>query len=126
MMPDDRLKPFERRRYLNLETFRKTGVGVATPVWFVAEGDTIWIYSVANLGKVKRIRNNPKVRIAPCNFRGRVQGDWVDARARIVTGEDERLGHQLLARKYGWLKKISKIYSRLRGREHAVIAINLI
>jgi len=124
-MSDDRLKLFEGQKYLNLETYRKTGVAVATPVWFAAEGDTLWIYSVSNMGKVKRIRNNPKVRIAPCDIRGGLKGNWVDARARLVTGEDEKLGHQMLERKYGWLKKFGNFYSRLLGRERAVIAINL-
>lgn len=124
-MPDDRLKAFEGRKYLNLETYRKTGAAIATPVWFALEGGTIWIYSVANLGKVKRIRNNPKVRISPCDIRGRLQGDWVDAGARIMTGPKERHGHQLLEHKYGWLKKFGNFYSRLLGRERAVIAINL-
>lgn len=124
-MSDDRLNLFEGQKYLNLETYRKTGVAIATPVWFAAEGDTLWIYSVANMGKVKRIRNNPKVRIAPCDIRGGLKGDWVDARARIVSGQDETLGHQLLGRKYGWLKTFGNFYSRLLGRERAVIAINL-
>jgi PPOX class probable F420-dependent enzyme len=124
-MPDDRLKLFDGHKYLNLETYRKTGVAIATPVWFAAEGDTIWIYSVANVGKVKRIRNNPKVRIAPCDIRGGLLGGWVDARARIVTGQEETHGHQLLDRKYGWLKKFGNFYSRLLRRDRAVIAINL-
>lgn len=41
------------------------------------------------------------------------------------TGQDETLGHQLLARKYGWLKKFGNFYSRLLRRDRAVIAINL-
>jgi len=124
-MPDDRLKAFHGHKYLNLETYRKTGVAIATPVWFAAEGDTLWIYSVANMGKVKRIRNNPKVRVAPCDVRGGLKGDWVEARARIVTGADEALGHRLLEQKYGWMKKFGNVYSRLLGRERAVMAINL-
>ena len=121
------LAPFEGRKYLNLETRRRTGAAVATPVWFAASsdtrGDTLYVYSLAAAGKVKRIRNDPVVRIAPCDIRGGLLGDWLPARARLVTGEEAALGHRLLDRKYGWMKRIGGWISRLRRREYAVIAI---
>jgi PPOX class probable F420-dependent enzyme len=117
------LKAFENEEYMSLETYRKTGVAIATPVWFAVKDGVFYIYSVADAGKVKRIRNNPKVRIAPCKFRGELKGEWVDATARIVTGSDEDRSHDLLDRKYGWKKKFGTWYSRLIGRQRAVIAI---
>ena len=117
------LKAFDNEEYISLETYRKTGVAIATPVWFAEKDGVFYIYSVADAGKVKRIRNNPKVRIAPCKFRGELKGDWVDATARIVTGSDEDRSHDLLDKKYGWKKKIGTWYSRLIGRQRAVIAI---
>jgi PPOX class probable F420-dependent enzyme len=73
----DAIAQFARAKYLNLETFRKTGVGVRTPVWFAQDvlhsAPTItvfYIYSEADAGKVKRIRNNPKVRSWDCPVRG--------------------------------------------------------
>ena len=69
---------FEGQKYLSLETFRKNGEGVRTPIWFAAEKDggaaVLYIYTIADTGKVKRIRNNPRVRIAPCDMRGNVTG----------------------------------------------------
>ena len=117
------LKAFDNEEYLSLETYRKTGVAIATPVWFAEKDGVFYIYSVADAGKVKRIRNNPKVRIAPCRFRGELKGDWVEATACIVTGSDEDRSHDLLDKKYGWKKKIGTWYSRLIGRQRAVIAI---
>jgi PPOX class probable F420-dependent enzyme len=117
------LKAFDNEEYISLETYRKTGVAIATPVWFAEKDGVFYIYSVADAGKVKRIRNNPKVRIAPCHFRGELKGDWVDATARIVTGSDEDRSHDLLDKKYGWKKKIGTWYSKLIGRQRAVIAI---
>ena len=117
------LKAFENEQYMSLETYRKTGVAIATPVWFAVKDGVFYIYSVADAGKVKRIRNNPKVRIAPCKFRGELKGEWVDATAHIVTGSDEDRSHDLLDRKYGWKKRIGTWYSRLIGRQRAVIAI---
>jgi len=128
------LAPFEGRKYLSLETRRRAGAAVATPVWFAMHGDmrddlqdaTLYVYSLASAGKVKRIRNDPAVRIAPCDIRGGLLGDWVPARARIVSGEEAVLGHTLLDRKYGWMKRIGGWISRLRRREYAVIAIAIV
>src|SRR5271165_2825146 len=122
-MPDP-IGQFTNAKYLNLETFRKTGVGVCTPVWFAPERDIFYIYTLPNAGKAKRIRNNPKVRIAPCDMRGNLRGAWVDARARICDGPEAAHGQELLRRKYGWMKIVGDFFSRLRGRTQAVIAID--
>jgi PPOX class probable F420-dependent enzyme len=84
--------PFESfvgRGYISLETFRKSGAGVRTPVWFAESGlDTpvplFYVYTIGDSGKAKRIRNNSRVRIAPCDMRGKVFGE---ARAEILQGE---------------------------------------
>jgi PPOX class probable F420-dependent enzyme len=113
-------------KYLCVETYRKTGTPVRTPVWFAGGADTgrLYIYSLADAGKVKRIRNNPRVRIAPCDARGRVLGDWVEATARIEDQAGHDLGMSLLNKRYGLLKRIGDIFSaRLMGRKRAVISI---
>ena len=56
----DAIGQFANAKYLNLETFRKTGVGVRTPVWFAQEADTFYVYTLPDAGKAKRIRNNPR------------------------------------------------------------------
>jgi uncharacterized protein len=125
-MSDEKLKPFANQKYLNLETFKKDGTGVATPLWFAEHDSTIYVYTLADAWKVKRIRNNSRVRIAPCNMRGRLKGEWLDARARIVTAEkEEQLGHQLLDKKYGWQKRVGNLLSLFRKRQRTVIAINV-
>jgi PPOX class probable F420-dependent enzyme len=114
------------RKYLSLETLRKSGLAVRTPVWFAEDGvATIYVYSVANAGKVKRIRNNPRVRIAPCTFSGEIEGDWIEAQAVIGDARMEAIAHPLLDRKYGWQKRIGNLWSRLMRRERAVIAIRV-
>ena len=122
-MPDP-IAQFANAKYLNLETFRKTGVGVRTPVWFAREKDIFYIYTLPDMGKTKRIRNNPKVRIAPCDMRGNLRGAWVDAHARICDGTEAAHGQELLRRKYGWMKIVGDFFSRLRGRTQVVIAID--
>ena len=124
-MSSDKLSLFAGEKYLNLETWRKDGTAVATPVWFAEDGGVLYIYSLADAGKVKRIRNNPRVRVAPCDMRGKLKGEWVEARARILHGDEAAKGHRLLDEKYGLLKKIVNIFSKLRKRERVVIAIEL-
>ena len=127
----DAVAQFAKAKYLNLESFRKTGVGVRTPVWFARKEDvessqvTFYIYSEANAGKVKRIRNNPKVRVAPCNFRGDVRGAWVEGRARLCANDEVARGQELLRRKYGMLKIVGDFFGRLMRHEQYVIAIEL-
>jgi PPOX class probable F420-dependent enzyme len=138
-MPDA-VAQFANAKYLNLETFRKTGAGVRTPVWFAQDqssgvsdvagptermAQVFYIYSAPDAGKVKRIRNNPKVRVAPCTVRGQLRGAWVEARARICANDEVLHGQVLLRRKYGWLKIIGDFFSQLRGRKQVVLAVEI-
>jgi PPOX class probable F420-dependent enzyme len=122
-MSHEKLSEFAGEKYVNLATYRKNGTAVYTPVWFAEEGDQLYIYSLANAGKVKRIRNNPRIKIAPCDVRGKVKGKWVEAEARIVEASEAEHGHKLLNKKYGMLKSIGDFFSKLRKRERTVIAI---
>jgi hypothetical protein len=119
------LDQFEKQKYLSLESYRKDGRAVATPVWFAQERGIFYIYSLADAGKVKRIRNNSRVRIAPCDARGKLKGSWVDAEASILDASGAEHGHNLLNQKYGALKRIGDFFSKLRKRKRAVIAIRL-
>lgn len=124
-MSNVKLAPFANQKYLNLESYRKTGAAVATPVWFAQDGDELYIYSLAEAGKVKRIRNNPQVRVMPCDIRGGPKGEWIEATARIIDGAEEDKAQRLLDKKYGLMKKIGNIYSRIMKRPRAAIAICL-
>jgi len=113
-----------RQQYLNLETFRKSGVDVKTPVWFVQDGDTVFVRTVASSGKVKRIRNNDQVNIAPCKVDGALLGEWVPATAREVKDSDtDRKVNRLLDQKYGLMKKMFAVSSALQGRKYTVLEI---
>ena len=124
-MSDDRISQFTDEKYLNLETFRKSGAAVATPVWFAEEAGILYVYSLANAGKVKRIRNNSRVRVMPCDMLGKPKGEWVEARARLLDPAGSDRAHKLLDKKYGWKKRIGGLYSKLMKRERAAIAIEL-
>ena len=107
----------DRHRYLALATFRKSGAEVATPVWFAAVGGTLYVCSAGEAGKVKRLRQSSRARVAPSDARGRVQGAWRNATARLVTepATIER-AHAALRAKYGWQVWLADVLSRLTRR----------
>jgi len=113
---------FAGHKYLNLETFKKSGEGRedAGLVCDRSIGESrfehakLYGYTIGVSGKVKRIRNSSRVRIAPCDMRGRVLGEWVEALAEIVTGEEAARGMQLLNRKYFPWKQFAGIFRVLQ------------
>lgn len=102
-----------------------------TPVWFATDPSAkldsadakLYVYTIGESGKAKRIRNNPSVRIAPCNMRGDVQGDWVPARADIVSGAEAAQGIRLLNKKYFPWKQLLAFFASFRKREPTVFVI---
>lgn len=110
------LKPFEKQQYLNIETFRKNGQGVKTPVWFVQDGESLHVWTQAGAGKAKRIRNNGSVRIAPCTASGEVLGEWVEAHAQTnESAEAIKHTEKLMQKKYGAMFYIFGFIGRMRG-----------
>src|ERR1700675_3557985 len=107
----------DRARYMSLATFRKNGSEVATPVWFAEADGRLYVIATDQSGKVKRLRNSQRARVAPSDARGKVLGEWRDATARIVSdpGKIERARGALLA-KYGWQMRVGTLFSRLTGR----------
>jgi len=122
-MSSDKLAQFANRKYLNLESYRKNGQGVRTPLWFVENNGVFYFYTVAHSYKVTRIRNNPRVRIAPCDMRGNVKGEWVDATARQLDEAEARQANDLLDRKYGLAKRLLNLLAKIRGHKRAAFAI---
>jgi PPOX class probable F420-dependent enzyme len=119
------------QKYISLETFKKNGEGIKTPVWFAAdpardlsgEEARLFMYTIGNTGKVKRIRNNPRVKIAPCTYKGELLGEWSDAKAEIITGETASQAMRLLNKKYFPLKQILSFFAFFSRRERVVMAI---
>jgi uncharacterized protein len=121
-VPDLKLAQFGDQKYISLETFKKSGEGVKTPVWFVLHNDALYVYTEADSWKVKRIGNNPRVRVAVCNVRGKVRGPWLDATASIVEGDERLAADRLLDRKY-LLKVIFNFLSRINRHKRAMVKI---
>lgn len=109
-------------KYISLETFRKNGQGVRTPVWFVLHDHALYLYTKADSWKVKRIRNNSRVRVAPCTVRGDVTGPWLEGTASIVEGDEQRIANQLLDRKY-FLKMVFNWLTWMNWHERVMIRV---
>jgi uncharacterized protein len=122
---DNKLAQFAKQQFINVETYRRNGQAVPTPVWFVEDMGTLYVRTGDNSGKVKRIRNNPRVRVTPCDMRGGPLGEWVEGQARFADAAETKRVGQLLTRKYGFQKVMLEIMSRLQGRKYTVIAINV-
>jgi PPOX class probable F420-dependent enzyme len=99
------------QRYISLATFRKNGTLVRTPVWFGQTGDKLYVMTRSDSGKYKRIRNNPQVRISPCNMRGTITGSDIGATARILPAEEHAHARQTINRKY-WAARLPLIWRR--------------
>lgn len=123
-MSDAKLAQFAGQKYLNLESFRKNGQGVRTPLWFAAGDAVLYFYTVAHSYKVKRLRNNPRVRVAPCDIRGKIKGEWVAASARLLEGDEARHADALLNRKYGLFKRVLNLLAKIRGHQRAAFALH--
>jgi uncharacterized protein len=110
-------------KYLSITSFKRDRSGVVTPVWFVQEDGRLLVQTDANSGKVKRIRRNPHVLVAPCTATGRLLADPVPARAELLAETELSRVERLLAAKYRIdllvIKPIRAVQAALRrGRPH--------
>jgi len=110
-MPSQIPAPIQGQKYISLTTFRKSGVGVATPVWFGEQDGKLYVMTRGDMGKSKRIRNNPQVKVAPCTIRGRVTGPEFAVKARILPAEEHARARQTINRKY-WMARLPLIWAR--------------
>jgi hypothetical protein len=127
-MADARFASLQGHKYLSLETFRKNGQGVSTPVWFVGEPEQgapekVYVYSTEDSGKAKRIRNSGRARVAPCTVRGKLLGEWIEARAEIVSGAEAEHGTNLLNKKYFPWKQLLGFFALFSPTKRVVFLI---
>jgi PPOX class probable F420-dependent enzyme len=108
-------------RYVSLTTFRRDGTPVACPVWVVSDdGRRLLVVTGAQTGKVKRLRHDPRVFVAPSNGTGKPRGQPIEGRAHFVGEADGDLVTRLIHEKYGlWVPVVQAVYwvGRLVKRE---------
>lgn len=102
-------------QYINLETYRKNGYVVATPVWFTLDADKIFVVTRSDTGKVKRLKNNQRVRVMPCGMRGEPKGQWAEGQARFTAPVEFERALQQRSKKYGFKAKLAGLFSSGKG-----------
>lgn len=115
-------------RYVSLETFRRSGIAVATPVWIARSGSRYYVFSEGTAGKIKRLRNNSRARLASCDMRGAVSGAWIESTAQVTNDAKSIASAYIALRdKYGWQMKAGDFFSKLTGRyvRRAMIEIEI-
>jgi len=116
-MPAPSLEELARERYVSLVTFRRNGNGVPTPIWVAAHGGKLYAVTNGTSVKMKRLKANDRIRLAACDARGQVRGEWTEGHGRRV--DDVALmqrAQQALESKYGWQVAVLKFFSTLFGR----------
>lgn len=124
-MSEDKLSQLSKFKYINIETFRKNGTGVKTPIWFIVYQGLIYFRTDARSGKVKRIRNNPHVRIAPCDIRGNLKGSWYDGKVNFADSAESSMVYSMIDKKYGFVTTLIRIFNKISHTNPVVIALVL-
>ena len=117
-----------KESYINIESYRRDGGGVKTPVWCAELDGKLVVVTDGTSYKVKRVRRNAKVRVAPCDAVGGVRGEWVEGECRIIDDpERARRAHAALQAKYGWQFRLldlgSWISRRMKRRAYLEISV---
>lgn len=118
------LEELHGKKYISLETMKKNGMPVRTPVWFVISKELVYVITRKNTGKVKRVKNYQDVRIAPCNFSGKIEGNLVSGKAKFVEGDEFQKAIKLRNKKYGLMAKLAGFLSASKG-ELVVFSIKI-
>jgi len=111
----NKLEQFLDQKYINLETYKKDGTPIRTPVWFVIDKDLIYVITRDSTGKVKRLRNNLDVRTVPCSFKGEPKNEWIKGKADMITGEEADEIIKLRKKKYGFAARLSGLFTSQKG-----------
>ncbi|MFZ0545327.1 MAG: PPOX class F420-dependent oxidoreductase [Candidatus Promineifilaceae bacterium] len=119
------LTQFKGQRFLALESYRRDGTAVRTPLLFIIHRGRLYMRTGAHTYKVKRIQNNPKVRVVPSTFKGKPMGVWVEGEARVFDSADMQWVDRLSKRRNGWFKWSVDLRNRFRNVTFVVIEMRL-
>lgn len=114
-----------KSQYVSLTTFTKDGRPKPTPIWVAPEGDRALVITGKDSWKVKRIRNTPRVTVAPCDRRGKVTGEAVDAVATVLDDAHIETVYSAIGKRYGLLGQVFNFFSKLRGGAKKNVGLEL-
>ncbi len=110
------LQTLEDKKYISVTTFRSSGEKVSTPVWFILKDGHVYVWTEAASGKVKRLRQNPKLALAPCKMNGAPIGPYIDGVASMSQDDSSKDLRQAFKKKYGWMIALSRTFIRRSER----------
>ena len=116
------LKTFEKAKYINIQTYKKNGQSISTPVWFIIKDNKIFFRTGHKSGKIKRIRNNNNVKFALCDIRGKIKGEWYEGIAKIENDSDNSILFQI-NKKYGLSSRLMKIFYKIKKIDIVILSI---
>ena len=90
-----------------LTTYKRDGTPVDTPVSIAFDGDRAFFRSYDKAWKTKRLRHNPKVKVAPATVKGTTTGPAIEARATLLEGEQAKVAARALARRHRLLQAVA-------------------
>ncbi|MEE2035283.1 PPOX class F420-dependent oxidoreductase [Rhodococcus chondri] len=104
--------------YVLLTTYRKDGTPVATPVWAVADGNRLLVWTATGSHKITRLRRDPRVTLAVCDARGRPRSLAVEGSAAILDDAGTEHTRAAIIGKYrlaGWIAVKASLLRRGRS-----------
>jgi PPOX class probable F420-dependent enzyme len=92
-------------KYCLVTTFKRSGEPVPTPLWFGLAGGKLYFRTYVHTGKAKRMRNDPRVLVGPCDARGNPKGPMVEARARFLSEGERAIAERAIQGNYGLFRR---------------------
>jgi len=97
---------FGETRQILLVTFKRSGEAMPTPINYGVADGKIYVRTDASTGKVKRLRNNPRVVVVPSTLRGKPKGQAVAGLARILPDSEHAHADQVIAANWSMPMKV--------------------
>lgn len=122
-----RLSDLGNPKYIAVETFRKNGEGVKTPVWTVPKDGKLLVWTQGDSWKVKRARNNPRVRVAKCDMRGNIEGPWTEGVVSSISDEKDvkNMMARHLRRKYPFMVAFVSLVAFVRRENTGQVVVEI-
>ena len=109
------LDEIKSEKYISVETFKKDGTSVKTPVWFTIKDNLVYVVTRDQTGKVKRLKNNLNVKIATCNIKGKIKGRWNSGTVKILNKQETEEAVKRRDKKYGFFSKMARFLTKNKG-----------
>ena len=103
------------QRFISINTYKKNGHMIATPVVFAYTDQKIVIMTGAHSGKIKRLKNNPQATISPCNSRGEIKGVSINTKARFIAENETKWAYQAMLKKNGLIFRLYRLYGQIKN-----------